>query len=300
MAHENIKLPKHYETFIPILEALSNGKTIHYTEMYKIVRDTYYSNLSPELLNKTTKNGDNLLLNRIGWGKSYLKIAKMILQPKRGMVQISEKGQNVLKKGILPFADLLNDKDFREYQEARKEKTDLNTAIENDSATPEDLIDTGISSIETQVKNELLDKLKVLDPYYFEKVVLKLLKKMGYGEYRETAKSGDGGIDGIIDQDKLGIDKIYVQSKRYSDGKIHETHIRDFIGAMSGDTTKGIFVTTSSFDVSAIQKAQSAHHTIILIDGIKLTDLMYVHGVGVQVKNTYEVKQVDEDFFDEQ
>jgi restriction system protein len=144
------------------------------------------------------------------------------------------------------------------------------TEIKNSS--PQDLIDRGFSEIEAQVKHELLDKLKGIDPYYFEKVILILLKKMGYGDFIETSKSGDGGIDGIINEDKLGLDKIYIQAKRYEDNKVREKDIRNFIGAMSGDTSKGVFVTTSDFDKDAIKKAHDAHHKIILINGDKLVD----------------------------
>lgn len=137
-----------------------------------------------------------------------------------------------------------------------------------------------------------------MDPYAFEKIILILLKKMGYGDFIETAKSGDGGIDGIINEDQLGLEKIYIQAKRYAENKVRETDIRNFIGAMSGDTRKGIFVTTSTFDEKAKTKARDAHHTIILIDGSKLVDLMHKYNVGVQTKSVYEVKAVDNDFFE--
>lgn len=140
--------------------------------------------------------------------------------------------------------------------------------------------------------------MREIDPFYFEKVILILLKRMGYGDFTETSKSGDAGIDGIINEDKLGLEKIYIQAKRYTDNKVRETDIRNFIGAMSGDTTKGVFVTTSSFDEKALKKAREAHHTIILVDGERLVDLMYQFNVGVQVRNQYEVKQIDADFFD--
>ena len=137
-----------------------------------------------------------------------------------------------------------------------------------------------------------------MDPYYFEKVILILLKRMGYGDFVETSKTGDGGIDGIINEDKLGLDKIYIQAKRYGENKVREKDIRNFIGAMSGDTQKGVFVTTSNFDKRAVKKANDAHHTIILIDGHKLVDLMHEFNVGVQIKTPYEVKEIDIDFFD--
>lgn len=121
---------------------------------------------------------------------------------------------------------------------------------------------------------------------------------MGYGEFIETSKSRDGGIDGIINEDQLGLEKIYIQAKRYTDNKVREPDIRNFIGAMSGDTSKGIFVTTSDFDDNAKKKAKEAHHTIILVTGLRLVELMYKFGVGVQVKSSYEVKAVDNDFFE--
>jgi restriction system protein len=122
---------------------------------------------------------------------------------------------------------------------------------------------------------------------------------MGYGDFIETSKSGDGGIDGIINEDKLGLEKIYTQAKRYNENKVREKDIRNFIGAMSGDTSKGVFITTSTFDDAAIKKAKEAHHRIILIDGLKLVDLMNQYNVGVQVKTVYEVKELDNDFFEE-
>ena len=166
--------------------------------------------------------------------------------------------------------------------------------------TPQDMIDVGFECIKNTVKDELHEKLLAVNPYFFEKIVLQLFQKMGYGDFLETPKSGDGGIDGVINQDQLGVERIYIQAKRYADGnKIRETHIRNFIGAMSNDTNKGIFVTTSEFDESAMKKAREAMHKIILIDGEKLVDLMVRYNIGVQIKTTYEIKQVDEDFFDE-
>ncbi len=295
-----MELPKYHETFIPILEVLSNGEILHYNELRKRVRNKYYSDLPEELLNKKTTTGANVLLDRIGWGKSYLKQGKFLDYPERGMVQITEKGKTALQKGTLTLQELKNDSVFLAHREAKKaEKESKNDEINVENASPQDLIDSGFSAIDSQVKSDLLEKLRNIDPYYFEKVILILLKKMGYGDFIETSKSGDGGIDGVINEDQLGLEKIYIQAKRYNENKVREKEIRNFIGAMSGDTNKGVFVTTSNFDDSAIKKAYEAHHTIILIDGNKLVDLMYQYGVGVQVRNIYEVKEVDEDFFEE-
>lgn len=294
------QLPKFHETFDAVLKILHDNGALHYNDLAKHVRDSYYFDLPEELLKKKTTTGANVLLDRIAWAKSYLKQAGLVEYPERGIVQITPKGKGILKKGTYTINDLKNDSDWRAYQEAKKaEKTQTeeeNIDIEN--ASPQDLIDSGFSTIETQVKTTLLEKLRKIDPYYFEKVILILLKKMGYGDFIETSKSRDGGIDGVINQDQLGVEKIYIQAKRYAENKVREKEIRNFIGAMAGDTDKGVFVTTSSFDDGAIQKAREANHSIILIDGNKLADLMYKYGAGVQVRNIYEVKDIDEDFFE--
>ena len=296
-----MELPKYHESFIPILETLNGVEPLKSRELATQVRDKYYSDLPQELLNKKTSTGANVLLDRILWGKSYLKMAKFVSYPKRGMVQITEKGKRILERGKLSLHDLQNDQDFVDYKKAVKSKKDNEVELDTvdiESASPQDLIDSGFSTIETEVKTELLERLKEIDPYYFEKVILILLKKMGYGDFIETPKSGDGGIDGIINEDKLGLEKIYTQAKRYNENKIREKDIRNFIGAMSGDTSKGVFITTSTFDDSAVKKAREAHHSIILIDGAKLVELMHQYNVGVQVKTVYEVKELDNDFFE--
>jgi restriction system protein len=287
-----MELPKFNETFIPILEILSDGKIIKGRELVRLVEETFYSKLPPELLSQVTKSGDRTIENRIAWGKSYLKKGGLVHYPERGQVQITEKGriaksENVSLQSIQ--SDVIN---FYEPEKSARKIT-----IEQ-SSSPQDLIDLGFEQIEREVKDSLLSKLKEVDPYAFEKIILILLNKMGYGEFIETAKSGDGGIDGIINEDQLGLEKIYIQAKRYSETKVRETDIRNFIGAMSGDTRKGIFVTTSSFDEKAKVKARDAHHSIILIDGYKLVDLMHKFNVGVQIKSIYEIKALDNDFFD--
>ncbi|WP_010664417.1 restriction endonuclease [Marinilabilia salmonicolor] len=290
------ELPKFHETFNPILDILSNGEIIHHRELLNKVVEKYYSDLPKDLLDQKTKSGDVLIMNRIAWGKSYLKKGGYIFYPKRGMVQITDKGKKSLDDK-LHLKDIENANGFLNFYDDEKKKgiTD-DTEIKN--STPQDLIDKGFNEIETQVKSDLLDKLRQIDPYYFEKVILILLKRMGYGDFVETSKSNDGGIDGIINEDKLGLDKIYIQAKRYGENKVREKDIRNFIGAMSGDTTKGVFVTTSDFDKGAIQKAHDAHHVIILINGIKLVDLMHQYNIGIQIKETYEIKEIDGDFFD--
>lgn len=295
----NTEIPKFHETFKPILEVLSNGQIIHTRELQSLVVSKYFSHLTENQLSEKTKTGEILINNRIAWGKSYLKKGGYIFYPERGNVQITEKG---LKQKVgLSLKNIVEDSGIANFysEESTKNQSEKIEIKEIINASPQDLIDNGFSQIENEVKSELLEKLKSIDPYFFEKVIMILLKKMGYGEFIETSKSGDGGIDGIINEDKLGLDKIYLQAKRFAENKVREKDIRNFIGAMSGDTNKGVFVTTSLFDVGAIEKAKNAHHKIILIDGNKLVNLMHEFNVGIQVKATYEVKQLDEDFFEE-
>lgn len=288
-----MELPKFNETFLPILDVLKNGEVIKARDLVRLVEERYYFDLPQNLLGQTTKSGDRLIENRIAWGKSYLKKGGLVHYPQRGYVQITEKGKLAKPENVS-----LNDihSNVITFYEPENNSTIKTAIVAN--ASPQDLIDSGFEQIEREVKDELLSKLKEIDPYAFEKIILILLKKMGYGDFIETAKSGDGGIDGIINEDQLGLERIYIQAKRYSGNKVRETDIRNFIGAMSGDTHKGIFVTTSTFDEKAKIKARDAHHKIILLDGSKLVDLMHKFNVGVQTKNLYEIKILDNDFFD--
>lgn len=291
-------IPKFDETFLPILAILKTGQVYKTRDLIDEVKSKFYSELTEEQLREETKSGDLLIDNRIAWGKSYLKKGGYVFFPQRGYVQITEKGKN--HSASLTVRDLENESSLFDFYKQEMSKSISATTPEANASSPQDLIDEGFKKIDDDVKTELLGKLKETNPYFFEKVVLRLLKKMGYGEFVETAKSGDGGIDGIINEDQLGLDKIYIQAKRFNEGKVREADIRNFIGAMSGDTNKGVFVTTSDFDNKALEKARSAHHKIICIDGKRLVGLMHQFNVGIQVKTIYEIKQVDQDFFEEQ
>jgi len=291
------QIPKFHETFIPILKALEQLDEIHSEELKRKVRDNSYADLSTEQLTQKISSGGLLIINRIGWGISYLKHGKFVEQPRRAYVKITTKGLTALKSGQLTYADLKKDSDYL-LSQTSKAKREKSSEVTEKDFSPQDLIEDGFASIKQNIKMELLERLKNIDPFYFEKVILILLKRMGYGDFVETKKTGDGGVDGIINQDQLGINKIFIQAKRYAENKVREKDIRNFIGAMSGDTMNGVFVTTSTFDDAAVVKAREAHHKIILIDGVKLTELMFEFGVGVQTINTYEMKEVDDDFFE--
>jgi restriction system protein len=281
---------------------LSDGKERTTSDLPDILLSSKYFTLTSDELAEQKVSGGSLYHDRIWWGTTYLRQGKFIHRPHRGKIQITQKGLDLLKTHPtnLTIEWLKKDPDYSSYTPLKqKNNSDINTNKIKD-LTPNDYIEIGFARVQESFKKDLLDKLHETNPYFFEKLVLDLFKKMGYGDCEGTAKSHDGGIDGIINQDKLGIEKIYIQAKRYQNNNIvREPEIRNFIGAMSGDVSKGIFVTTSSFDSFAIKKAQEdRNHKIILIDGDKLVSLMIEYNIGVQVKNIYEIKEVDEDFFE--
>ncbi len=297
-----VELPKYHETFKPILEVLSAKGPLHYKKLGTHVRDKYYSSLPKNLLEETVPStGDNKLLDRIYWGRSHLKLGKFVEYPKRGTVKITDKGMNVLTTGNLTLQDLRKDPDYVAHMTHRKSvRTEKSKSkYENiEDYPPPELIDFAFLKIKEKVTTELLEELRAVDPPHdLQKIVLILLKRMGYGDPVETKKSRDRGIDGIINEDKLGFEKIYIQTKRYKEeNEVREGDIRNFIGAITPNN--GVFVTTSRFDRHAKETADNYRPKMILIDGEKLADLMYEYDVGVKTSKSYEIKDIDSDFFD--
>lgn len=294
-------MPKFNEIMYPILDWIKDGSEYNVKDMSDKVRDKYFD-LSEEQKNEIVTNGYTRFHDRLMWARTYLGKAGLVSNTRRGFVKITDRGAQLLKSKLSEKKITLNDlaryEDFLDFKNGKKEENENEEIDEISSDTPQDKIDLGFNEIDKSLKDELLKKLKESNPYYFEKIILILFKKMGYGDYEETPKSGDGGIDGIISQDKLGLDRIYTQAKRYTQNSVGEKEIRNFIGAMSGDVSKGIFVTTSDFDPSAIRKAKDDHnHKIILVNGLKLVQLMITYDIGVQTKTVYKIKEVDEDFF---
>lgn len=292
-------MPKFNEIMYPILDWIKNGTEYNVKEISDKIRDKYFE-LSEEQKKEKVMNGYTRFHDRLMWARTYLSKAGLVVNTRRGFIKISDMGLRLLgsklKEKEVTLDDLAQNEDFLEFKNGKKGGGMEVDMVSSD--TPQDKIDLGFNEIDRALKDELLKKLKESNPYYFEKIILILFKKMGYGDYEETPKSGDGGIDGVISQDKLGLDRIYTQAKRYTQNNVGEKEIRNFIGAMSGDVSKGIFVTTSTFDSPAIKKAQDDHnHKIILVDGMKLVQLMIAYDIGVQTKNTYRIKEVDEDFF---
>lgn len=244
--------------------------------------------------------------NRVGWAKTYIANAGLIQSPKRAISVITERGIEVLNQGQPINLKLL--KGISESQESitATEKQKKNIAAENniEETTPEESFENAYIKVRQEVEQELLQNILNNSPDFLERLVVDLVVKMGYGGSQKDAgeaigKSGDEGIDGVIKEDPLGLDIIYLQAKRY-EGTVGRPEIQKFAGALQGQRArKGIFITTSSYSREALDYASKIETKIILIDGKTLTKLMFDHGVGVSTNTVYEVKKIDTDYFSE-
>lgn len=254
-----------------------------------------------------------VLHNRIHWAKFYLAKAGLIDSPVRGRFIASDAGRALLKTdpAAISVETLKRIPAFLDFYSASAvstpaEATAVGSAAQ-DIATPEEQIDAAHAVLHAALRADLLQRVLTQSPAFFEGAVVDLLVAMGYGGTHETAalrlgKSGDGGVDGVIDEDRLGLDRIYVQAKRYSPHvSVGRPEVQGFVGSLVGlGATKGVFVTTSSFSTPAIDFVRHLPQRVILIDGTRLAELMIENGVGVRNSRTIEVKRIDEDFFAEE
>ena len=244
--------------------------------------------------------------NRVGWARTYLKKAGLIESTRRGFFRITDRGLEVLKqKPARIDAKFLDQfEEFRTFKRATREKP-AQPGEEEAETTPEEALANAYQDLKNNLAGELLQQLKATSPRQFENIVIDLLVAMGYGGSRKEAakaigRSGDEGIDGIINEDRLGLDVIYVQAKRW-DGTVGRPEIQKFAGALQGQHAKrGIFMTTSSFSKEATDFAARVDNKIILIDGETLVQHMIDHNVGVTPSVNYEVKKIDLDYFNEE
>jgi restriction system protein len=300
-------IPDYQTLMLPVLKTVSDGGTYKIQEIKERLSKEF--NLSPEERRELLPSGTQPIFdNRIAWAKTYLVKARLMEVPQRAYMKISERGLNILSQNPkkINVAFLKQFDEFNEFiapnapQDKQEEKVEL---IESDNQTPIEKLDASIKDLNQKLAVELLEYIRVMDPYKFEILVIDLLQAMGYGGNREeaarvTKKSGDGGIDGIINEDRLGLDKIYVQAKKWN-GSVTISAIRDFGGTLLAHSAqKGIFITTSDFPKTAIEYCERIDRTIILINGKKLTELMIEFNVGITATRTYVVKEVDSDYFE--
>lgn len=299
-------IPTYDELMYPVLKVLSDNIERSGEEISNIIADEL--NLSEEERNLIYPNNPKKIFkDRIAWARTYLKKAGLIFSPQRATSKITELGLSVIKKAPtkLDLKYLEKFESFRQFKHisSNPKTTKKDNYTDNEKTqTPDEMLANAQNMYKENLQTELLTRLKQIDPVRFEQIVLQLMEKMNYGVGSMTKMSHDGGVDGIIDEDELGLEKIYLQAKRYSDNKVNEKEMQNFAGALGcSPVRKGVFITTSFFDERAKKKAASVQGKIIrLVDGEELTKLMIKHNLGVQVKTKIEIKKIDEDFFSEE
>lgn len=292
----------------PALELLASLETLtKISDVFELLAQKFQ--LTEEELQEMLPSGTQRKWNnRVNWACFDLYKAEMLDRPKKGWYQINEAGRKLLL--ALPgkiTRKVLSERSetFDDFVNPKDQQPSFDTAVPvMDDETPEERIDRSVVSIERSLRSELLEHLSVMNPYRFEQVVIDLLFAMGYGGSREeaaqvTQKSNDGGIDGVINEDRLGLDVIYVQAKRWK-SPVGRPEIQSFVGALAGkQAAKGIFITTSGFIPSAKEYAMLVPQKVVLIDGSRLADLMIEHDVGVSTVRTIAIKRIDSDYFEE-
>lgn len=298
-------IPDYQTLMLPLLQAVGDGRVHQISKLYEKLSNEF--GLTEEERNERLPSGrETYIKNRISWARTYLQKAGLLTSPKKGQVTITQEGKKLLAKPPKKINNVFLRK-YPGFVEFRPRNGDRNEEIEQKtktlSVTPSESFESAYNSLREELADELLDTIKQSEPYFFERLVVDLMLAMGYGGSRKdageaTRKSGDGGIDGVIREDILGLDSIYLQAKRYSSEVVGEPKLRDFAGALQGvRAKKGVFITTSSFSKEAEEYVTKIDSKIILIDGNRLSRLMIDHNVGVSTKDIFEIKQIDSDYF---
>ena len=314
-------IPKYDEMYREFLETISDDNLHKISE----IRDTLVTvfNVSDDERKELLPSGKQPLFNnRVNWTSSYLKQAGLIKNTSRGVYQITEAGKKTLAADVSKIDNnfLLKFDSFKDFLSRSTPDTSVNAdntpIITNNSSdqhsavtseSPQDILDSAFNKIKTALIDDILSEIMKQSPTFFENLVVNLLTQMGYGGSLKgagtvTRSTGDEGIDGIIREDKLGFNLIYIQAKRWDrNSTVGRPEIQKFVGALAGQgAAKGLFITTAQFTKEAVEYASKQHTTkIILIDGIALAELMIEYNVGVSVEATYSIKKIDSDFFDD-
>lgn len=292
---------------LPLLKSVEDQNEHKISDIINTLAEEF--NISEEERQIRLPSGDRVFNNRVYWARLYLIKAGLIESPKRAHIKIINNGLDVLEKNPekIDFKFLEQIDAFQEYKESAKK---TRTTLSEDEPitteeTPEETLENAFHIINEGLALDLINQVKSANPLFFEQLVLDLLIKMGYGGLRKDAaqrlgRSHDGGIDGIIKEDKLGLDAIYIQAKRW-ENTVGRPEIQRFVGALEGKRAKkGIFITTSSFSNEAVQYISNINRKIVLIDGEQLTEYMIEYDIGVSTSTTYRIKKIDSDYFEEE
>ena len=302
-------VPDFQSLMLPLLRLAGDGMDHAFKDAVEAIAIEF--SLTPEERNELLPSSSRttLFYNRLAWAKTHMTMAGLLQAPRRGVFCITQRGRELLVSQLARI-DMKSLQQFPEYERARR--GDVQESVEPampvvafNELTPEESIERAHLSLRKDLARELLESIMQCSPAFFELLIIKLMIKMGYGGSREEAgkavgRSGDGGIDGIINEDRLGLDAIYLQAKRW-EGVIGRPEIMKFVGALAGQrATKGVFITTSWFTQDAKDYALSSQYKVVLIGGERLADLMIEHDLGVSVAATYQLKRIDSDFFSEE
>lgn len=305
-ANKPMSIPDFQSLMLPILQLVAAGGDLDNRELVATLAKQF--NLTDIELAEMLPSGQQAIFtNRVAWAKAHLKKAELIESPVRGLVRITEAGRMVVKSRPerVSVAYL---KRFQSYNWWQNRPTDTVQPVAAEVAvdTPDETMAAAHETLREQAKAELLERLKKCTPQFFERIVVRLLVAMGYGGSLVDAgqaigRSGDGGIDGLIKEDRLGLDVVCVQAKRYQETTVGRPVVQAFAGSMEGfRARKGVLLTTSTFSKDAHDYVERIERKIVLIDGSMLAGLMLDYDIGVNTRRSYIVKQVDSDFFDEE
>lgn len=296
-------IPDYQTVMLPLLKYLSDNQEHTLRETIDALGNEF--NLTNKERKQLLPSGQQEIFNnRVGWARTYLKKAGLIESIKRGIFKITDRGKQVLesKPTELNVKYLERFPEFIEFRTRRKKE--IQDDFEITVKSPEELLETSYQNLREELTEEILEHIRACSPAFFEKLVIELLVKMGYGGSRKDAaerigKSGDEGIDGIIKEDKLGLDTIFIQAKKW-ENTVSRPEIQKFVGALQGQRAKkGIFITTSDFSREAIDYVGKIDSKVVLIDGDKLANFMIDHNLGVSTTSFYEIKRIDSDYFQE-
>jgi len=299
-------IPEYQKFFLPLLRIAGDGKNHSYAEMYNSVAAEF--KLTEEDRAELLPSGTaRKFENRVAWAITYLSKARLLDRVSRGIFRISERGAEVLKKkpAELDNKFLRQFSEFIEFTRGPKITTKKEEETEEDAlGTPYETLEEAYQSLRRTLAQELLDRVRACSPQFFERLVVDLLVAIGYGGSRKDAgqavgRSGDGGIDGIIKEDKLGLDAVYIQAKRW-EATVGRPTVQEFAGSLEGHRArKGVLITTSKFSQDAKDYVGHIEKKIVLVDGEQLAQLMIDHKIGVTDVATYSVNRVDSDYFEE-
>jgi restriction system protein len=298
-------IPDYQSIMLPLLKFLSDGKEHSKWDASEHIIKTF--KLTDDEKNEKLLSGQQTVIdNRVGWARTYLKKAGLLESTARGYFKITPRGIDVLKQN----PDKINLKflekfpEFIEFRRVSKSEKTVEDADKYNKETPQESLEYGYQKMRRDLIQDILKTVKTASPKFFERLVIDLLLKMGYGgptkDGKAIGQSGDGGIDGVINEDKLGLDVIYVQAKRW-DSAVGRPEVQKFAGALQGKRArKGIFITTSSFTKDATDFSNIVESKIVLIDGEQLAQYMIDHDIGVSKIVSYDIKKIDSDYFSEE